>query len=63
MVQYVIAVSVQAEFLMAQIHVKRQSTVQHTGQQPQYSDRGSDRGGWLGLAGLQSGSREERDVV
>lgn len=38
MVQYVIAVAVQAEFLMAQIHVKRQSTVQHTGQQPQYSD-------------------------
>lgn len=37
-VQYVIAAAVHAEFLMAQIHIKRQSTVQHTGQQPQYSD-------------------------
>lgn len=62
MVQYIIAIAVHAEGLLAQIHVKRQSTVQHTGQQPQYL-RGTDRGGWLGLAGLQTGSREVRDVV
>lgn len=57
MAQYITVVAVQGQQLMAQIHVKsRARPVTLVLQGPKQRR-------WLGLAGLQPGSREVRDAI